>query len=172
MKRLMLQRQTRVCNVCWWETDATNGNVTIFPEGRSPKDVNLKVSSTNIHNIKSYVKTNLQSFKEPGGCVLLLETILCCHGPYTSLYANLWCDCMTYNWGDALVDNLMGNLADLTSSPSMYLLYMGGEYGWLRRKVERLVRAQKEEERFMIENGSGSDTIAGALSSGGHTYHC
>lgn len=77
-----------------------------------------------------------------------------------------WRDRMTYDWGDALVDDLMGNSADLTSSPSMYPLYMGGEYGRLRRKVERLVRARKEEERFMIENGSGSITIAGALPSG------
>jgi hypothetical protein len=86
MKRMLLQRRTRACNVCWWETDATNGNATIFPEGRIPKDVNIKVSSTNIHDIKSYVKTNLRSFKEPGGCALLLETILHCHGPNTSLY--------------------------------------------------------------------------------------
>ena len=86
MKRMLLQRRTRACNVCWWETDATNGNATIFPEGRIPRDVNIKVSSTNIHDIKSYVKTNLRSFKEPGGCALLLETILHCHGPNTSLY--------------------------------------------------------------------------------------
>ncbi|KAL3823309.1 hypothetical protein ACHAXA_010444 [Cyclostephanos tholiformis] len=91
--RLRLQRRTRVCRVCWWETDATNGNVTIFPEGRSPKDINLKISFTNIQDIKSYVKTNLRSFKEPGGCALLLETILCCHGPYASFPQTLLLSC-------------------------------------------------------------------------------
>lgn len=92
MKRLLLQRRTRVCHVCWWETDAM-GNVTIFPEGRSPKDVNFKISFTNINDIKSYVKTNLRSFKEPGGCALLLETILRCHGPYASFPQTLLLNC-------------------------------------------------------------------------------
>ena len=37
-----------------------------------------------------------------------------------------WRDRMTYDWGNALVDDLMGNSADLTSSPSLYPLDMGG----------------------------------------------
>ena len=55
-----------------------------------------------------------------------------------------WQERMTYDWGDALIDDLMGNSADLTSSPSPYPVYMGGEYGRLRRKVERLMRGQRE----------------------------
>ncbi|KAL3763085.1 hypothetical protein ACHAW5_010713 [Stephanodiscus triporus] len=93
MRRLLLQRQARVCHVCWWETDATTGNITMFPEGRNPKDVNLKLSSTNIHDIKSYVKTNLRSFKAPGGCALLLETILRCHGPFATFPQTLLLNC-------------------------------------------------------------------------------
>jgi len=84
-KRLALQRRARVCHVCWWETDTANGNATIYPEGKDPKDVNFKTSFTNIHDLKSYVKTHLRSFKEPGGCALLLETILHCHGPYMTI---------------------------------------------------------------------------------------
>jgi len=66
-----------------------------------------------------------------------------------------WRDRMTYDWGDALVDDLMGNSSDLTSSPSPFPLHMGGEYGRLRRKVARLVRARDEEERFLLEAGGG-----------------
>ena len=66
-----------------------------------------------------------------------------------------WRDRMTYDWGDALVDDLMGNSSDLTSSPSPFPLYMGGEYGRLKRKVARLVRARREEERFLLEAGGG-----------------
>ncbi|KAL7543836.1 hypothetical protein ACHAXR_013184 [Thalassiosira sp. AJA248-18] len=67
-----------------------------------------------------------------------------------------WQDRMTYDWGDALVDDLMGNSADLTSGPSPYPVYMGGEYGRLSRKVERIVRLEREEERvLMLERGSG-----------------
>jgi len=82
-----------------------------------------------------------------------------------------WRDRMTYDWGDALVDDLMGNSADLTSSPSPYPLYMGNEFGRLRRKVERLVRARKDEEHFqLLEHGvrgggglGGSDGNLGPL---------
>ncbi|KAL7541720.1 hypothetical protein ACHAXR_011154 [Thalassiosira sp. AJA248-18] len=78
-KRLALQRRMGVCHVCWWEEEA---NATIFPESRDdPNDVRFKTSFTSIHDLKSYVKTHLRSFKEPGGCALLLETILRCHGP-------------------------------------------------------------------------------------------
>jgi pentatricopeptide repeat protein len=85
-----------------------------------------------------------------------------------------WRDRLTYDWGDALVDDLMGNSADLTSSPSPYPLYMGTEFGRLRRKVERLVRSRKEEEQFqLLEHGGGlgglggSDSNLGPLSLGG-----
>ena len=62
-----------------------------------------------------------------------------------------WQERMTYDWGDALIDDLMGNSADLTSSPNPSPIYMGGEYGRLRRKVERVLRGWKEEERFLLE---------------------
>lgn len=62
-----------------------------------------------------------------------------------------WRDRLTYDWGDALVDDLFGNSADLTSSPSPFPEYMGGEYGRLRRKVERVLRARGEEERLLLE---------------------
>jgi pentatricopeptide repeat protein len=54
-------------------------------------------------------------------------------------------DRMTYDWGDALVDDLMGNSADLTSSPSPSPVFMGGEFGRLKRKVERVLRLRRDE---------------------------
>mmetsp|Transcript_20024 Transcript_20024/g.43386 ORF Transcript_20024/g.43386 Transcript_20024/m.43386 type:complete len:1495 (+) Transcript_20024:183-4667(+) len=71
-----------------------------------------------------------------------------------------WQDRMTYDWGDALIDDLMGNSADLTSSPSPYPVFMGGEYGRLRRKVERMIRGRREEEKFLMEGGSSSPSSA------------
>lgn len=61
-------------------------------------------------------------------------------------------DRRTYDWGDALVDDLMGNSADLTSTLSPSPVFMGGEYGRLRRKVERVLRL-KHEERLLLGNG-------------------
>ncbi|KAL9182599.1 hypothetical protein ACHAXT_013251 [Thalassiosira profunda] len=70
---------------------------------------------------------------------------------------------MTYDWGDALVDDLMGNSADLTSSPSPFPTHMGGEYGRLKRRVERLVRGKKEEERFLLEGPRmGQQSVLGS----------
>ena len=66
-----------------------------------------------------------------------------------------WQERMTYDWGDALIDDLMGNSSDLTSSPSVYPIYMGGEYGKLQRKLERAIRGLKDQERFLLEEGSG-----------------
>ena len=40
-------------------------------------------------------------------------------------------DRLTYDWGDALVDDLMGNSADLTSSPAPYPVHMGERHGRL-----------------------------------------
>ncbi|KAL7550433.1 hypothetical protein ACHAWF_016005 [Thalassiosira exigua] len=70
-----------------------------------------------------------------------------------------WKDRMTYDWGDALVDDLMGNSADLTSSPSPFPAHMGGEYGRLRRKVERMVRG-RERQRALGDGGGGGDVAA------------
>lgn len=61
----------------------------------------------------------------------------------------------TYDWGDALLDDLMGNSADLTSTPSPSPVFMGGEYGRLRRKVERVLRLG-DEERLLLEGTSSS----------------
>lgn len=61
----------------------------------------------------------------------------------------------TYDWGDALIDDLMGNSADLTSTPSPSPVFMGGEYGRLRRKVERVLRLG-DEERLLLENSTSS----------------
>lgn len=83
-KRLALQRRAQVCQVCWWETNPTDG-ATIYPEGRDPSDVRFRTSFTPISDLRSYVKTHLRSFKEPGGCALLLETILRCHGPLMAM---------------------------------------------------------------------------------------
>jgi pentatricopeptide repeat protein len=69
-------------------------------------------------------------------------------------------DRMTYDWGDALIDDLMGNSADLTSSLSPYPIYMGGEYGRLRRKVERILRL-KEEENVLLVDITGSSSTGG-----------
>lgn len=79
-KRNSLLKRCRLCRVCWWEIDAANNNVTIYPKNRDPKDIVLMRSYTNILDIKCYVKTHLRSFTEPGGCALLLETLIHCHG--------------------------------------------------------------------------------------------
>lgn len=71
-----------------------------------------------------------------------------------------WQERMTYDWGDALIDDLMGNSADLTSSPSVYPIYMGGEYGRLQRKVERAIRGLQDHDRFLLEEGSSSSSSA------------
>ena len=63
-----------------------------------------------------------------------------------------WQERMTYDWGDALVDDLVGNSSDLTSAPSPYPINMGEELGRLRRKVERIVRGM-EGERMQLEDG-------------------
>jgi len=97
IKRLELQRRCRVAAVCWWEMDLA-GNITKLPEGKDPKDVHFKTSNTNIHDIKSYVRTHLKSFKEPGGMALFLETILRCHGPTLKLPKKL----LNYQSSDAL----------------------------------------------------------------------
>lgn len=78
-RRQQLEKRTHLCNVCWWDIDSTTGT-TSFPTGKDPIDVNVNNSFTNINDIKSYVRTHLRSFKEPGGCALLLETIIRCHG--------------------------------------------------------------------------------------------
>jgi len=64
-----------------------------------------------------------------------------------------WQERLTYDWGDALVDDLMGNSADLTSSPNPFPRYMGKEYGRLRRKVERALRSIEIEKRLSLEDG-------------------
>jgi pentatricopeptide repeat protein len=64
-------------------------------------------------------------------------------------------DRLTYDWGDALIDDLMGNSADLTSTPSPSPVYMGKEYGRLRRKVERVLRLNAEE-RLLLEGSTSS----------------
>ncbi len=63
-----------------------------------------------------------------------------------------WQDRLTYDWGDALMDDIMGNSADLTSSPSPYPVHMGSEYGRLRRKVEKLIREGRDEVKFLLEH--------------------
>lgn len=95
-KRMALQRRSRVCEVCWWPTDIMNGGATIFPEGKDPKDVHFKTSFTNIRDIKSYVKTNLRSFKEAGGCALFLETIVHCHSKSIHLPPSFPLNCESF----------------------------------------------------------------------------
>ena len=70
-----------------------------------------------------------------------------------------WQERMTYDWGDALIDDLMGNSSDLTSSPSPYPVYMGGEYGRLQRKVERAIRGKLDHEKFLLEQGSSGNML-------------
>lgn len=70
-------------------------------------------------------------------------------------------DRMTYDWGDALIDDLMGNSADLTSSPSPFPVFMGGEYGRLRRKVERILRLQQEERLLLDDRRVGMNELEG-----------
>ena len=78
-----------------------------------------------------------------------------------------WQERMTYDFGDALIDDLMGNSSDLTSSPSPYPIYMGGEYGRLRRKVERAIRGVHDHERLLLEeeesNTNGTSYASNAI---------
>ncbi|KAL7522180.1 hypothetical protein ACHAWX_006876 [Stephanocyclus meneghinianus] len=78
--RLKMQRRVGQCRVCSWEPDTANNDTPRFPQGRDPKDIRVHSSLTNIQDIRSYVKSHLRSFTEPGGCALLLETIARCHG--------------------------------------------------------------------------------------------
>lgn len=61
-----------------------------------------------------------------------------------------WQDRLSYDWGDALMDDIMGNSSDLTSSPNPYPINMASEYGKLCRKVERLVREGQEREKVVL----------------------
>lgn len=74
-----------------------------------------------------------------------------------------WQERLTYDWGDALIDDLMGNSSDLTSSPSPYPIYMGGEYGRLQRKVERAIRGVQDHERFVLEEKEGNNMFPAAI---------
>ncbi|KAL3798682.1 hypothetical protein HJC23_004433 [Cyclotella cryptica] len=80
LSRLQMQKRVGQCRVCSWEPDTANNDAPIFPQGRDPKDVRVHSSLTNIQDIRSYVKSHLRSFTEPGGCALFLETIARCHG--------------------------------------------------------------------------------------------
>ena len=77
-RRRELERRTRLCQVCWWPLD--DNDTPMYPASQDPKEVKFLTSLTNIGDLKSYVKANLRSFKEPGGCALLLETVLHAHG--------------------------------------------------------------------------------------------
>lgn len=76
-----------------------------------------------------------------------------------------WQERMTYDWGDALVDDLMGNSADLTSSPSPYPIYMGGEYGRLQRKVQRAIRGVQDHERLLLSEESSTNSLPADINS-------
>jgi len=75
-------------------------------------------------------------------------------------------DRMTYDWGDALIDDLMGNSSDLTSSVNPFPVYMGKEYGMLKRKVGRLLREKRMEEELALDSGKGSGGEMGQIESG------
>ncbi|EJK60940.1 hypothetical protein THAOC_18639 [Thalassiosira oceanica] len=77
-RRRELERRARLCQVCWWPLD--DSDAPMYPSSQDPKDIRFLTSLTNIDDLKSYVKANLRSFKEPGGCALLLETVLHAHG--------------------------------------------------------------------------------------------
>jgi len=81
-----------------------------------------------------------------------------------------WQERLTYDWGDALIDDLMGNSSDLTSSPSPYPIYMGGEYGRLQRKVERAIRGVQDHERFLLEEGNNNNMLPAARINGHHHH--
>lgn len=107
---------------------------SLLKEGKVPK-----------HEIKQAAREAAKKAAEKQGVV---------HPPLPSW----WQERLTYDWGDALIDDLMGNSADLTSSPSVYPIYMGGEYGRLKRKVERAIRGLQDHERFLLEEGSSSSS--------------
>jgi hypothetical protein len=80
LSRLKMARRVHQCRVCSWEPDTANNDTPMFPRRRDPKHVRVHSSLTNIEDIKSYVRSHLRSFTEPGGCALFLETIARCHG--------------------------------------------------------------------------------------------
>eukprot|EP00957_Ditylum_brightwellii_P114700 8746406-Ditylum_brightwellii.AAC.1 len=80
MKKQKLKRRMWLCPVCRWEEDSTTGD-TRFPSRRdSNEEVKVATSYTNMKDLRSYVLSNLRSFTGPGGCALLLETVLNIHG--------------------------------------------------------------------------------------------
>jgi hypothetical protein len=75
IKRVMKTR-AMLCPVCRWDENTNNREIALLDKD----DLKMQVSFTNRHDIKAYVVANLQSFMEPGGCALFLETIFHIHG--------------------------------------------------------------------------------------------
>ncbi|KAL7449766.1 hypothetical protein ACHAWC_001796 [Mediolabrus comicus] len=128
-RRQWLEKRTHLCNVCWWDVDSTTG-ATSFPAGKDPMDVNVNNSFTNINDIRSYVRTHLRSFKEPGGCALLLETIIRCHG--VEYIENLKGNLLVCNCKESIKDIGSSNICTKTRTddcmtPQLLSLLLTGE---------------------------------------------
>eukprot|EP00547_Thalassionema_nitzschioides_P016372 CAMPEP_0194251896 /NCGR_PEP_ID=MMETSP0158-20130606/26418_1 /TAXON_ID=33649 /ORGANISM="Thalassionema nitzschioides, Strain L26-B" /LENGTH=922 /DNA_ID=CAMNT_0038989165 /DNA_START=338 /DNA_END=3106 /DNA_ORIENTATION=- len=72
------KRLEQLCPTCGWEVDSTTGESRL-PETPSNHEV-IMTSFTNIHDISSYVRSNIRVFTAKGGCVLFLETLIRIHG--------------------------------------------------------------------------------------------
>ena len=79
VKLQRMQRRLHLVPTCTWLDDFT-ASMSQVPDGPSHKNVQIGSSLTNIHDIRSYVQSNIRKFTAPGGVALLLETIFQIHG--------------------------------------------------------------------------------------------
>jgi hypothetical protein len=70
MIKQVLQRQSRLIPVCRWELEENN----------MKKPLRLSISMSNIADLRSYVLSNISQYMSPGGCALLLETLVHIYG--------------------------------------------------------------------------------------------
>ena len=89
-RRQNLHRKLNLCPVCTWEEDSqrepcfpgyrNNNDEDENNSNADHSDIQIRISYTNINDLKLFVQSNLRSFVGPGGCALLMENILLIHG--------------------------------------------------------------------------------------------
>ena len=79
-KKELMRRRLDLIPTCIWE-DKKMANKARAGDGPSfNSGIRVKMSWTNIRDIRLYVKSNLRAFTEKGGIALFLETLLRIHG--------------------------------------------------------------------------------------------
>jgi hypothetical protein len=66
---------------CIWDEDLTSTLPPRQPDGPASRRIPIKISWTNIQDIRLYVLSTIRSFTTKGGIALLLETLIRIHGP-------------------------------------------------------------------------------------------